>query len=722
MNKEYKILNQYVTRTPLFDLQWIYKKFTDEEIKSFCKNDLFLEAVYLASPELYDQIIKYLNQEIISVDKVEKLKKSILKYILRMSSRCTPFGLFSGIAIGEITKKVTEIEIGSFDKIRRVNRLDMNYLCSLSLELEKKENVYKQLKYYPNTSIYRIGDYYRYVEYKYIDNIRQHFTISIDYSDYIKFILEKTVYGKTIKKIVDELQLYINDVSISKTDLENFILELIENQILISDLSPPVSGNDYLNILCDKTNIPNLRDIRDLITNNSMSSFYAYRDYNVLEKLLKKNNTSINKKYILQTDLEVFYNTNTINESIRKTLKKGLHTLTKLTSKVPNTQLEKFKEEFYRRYEDEEIALPIVLDVESGIGYDQNLKGGYDVNPLIDDLILNLNTKEGQSDQNTIPQFLKEKYLEALKNDEEKIIILESDLSNFEDKRNDLPDTFSILCSLFEGEKKGENLISMSSVGGSSGTYLLGRFGHVSEGIENLINNISELENQNQSDRILAEIIHLPESRTGNILYRKNIRNYEIPYLAKSNLPIENQININDLYLSIKNNKIILRSKKHNKIVEPRLSNAHNYSFNALPIYNFLCDLQTQDKVDYLGINVNSLLKDFKYVPRIQYQNIILSPKKWLLDKKQLKTLKTLDDVFKIKNEMNLDDHILVVEFDNELPINLKDEFNCNLFLEVLKNKEEIILKENLFTKYNSIVKKEDCFYSNEFIFSVCKT
>ena len=97
-----------------------------------------------------------------------------------------------------------------------------------------------------------------------------------------------------------------------------------------------------------------------------------------------------------------------------------------------------------------------------------------------------------------------------------------------------------------------EELISIESSGNCSAAKLIGRFCNGDEAIHNLANEIVIKEAELNQNKILAEIVHIPQSRTGNVLRRPCLRAYEIPYLANSTLPTTNQITIEDLYLSIK--------------------------------------------------------------------------------------------------------------------------------------------------------------------------
>ncbi len=107
--------------------------------------------------------------------------------------------------------------------------------------------------------------------------------------------------------------------------------------------------------------------------------------------------------------------------------------------------------------------------------------------------------------------------------------------------------------------KEYRRKIFIGSIGGSSAANLLCRFCHVDAEIYSFVKEITDKEKELSKDIIFAEIIHLPESRIGNILLRPVLRDYEIPYLAKSYLNNEYQIKTDDLFVSIKSNRIILR-------------------------------------------------------------------------------------------------------------------------------------------------------------------
>ena len=74
------------------------------------------------------------------------------------------------------------------------------------------------------------------------------------------------------------------------------------------------------------------------------------------------------------------------------------------------------------------------------------------------------------------------------------------------------------------GKRDGKNLIHIENAGGSSAVNLLGRFASSNIKVGKIIRDVVEKEQQNNPDVILAEIVHLPESRTGNILMRPVFR------------------------------------------------------------------------------------------------------------------------------------------------------------------------------------------------------
>src|SRR5690606_24868842 len=84
------------------------------------------------------------------------------------------------------------------------------------------------------------------------------------------------------------------------------------------------------------------------------------------------------------------------------------------------------------------------------------------------------------------------------------------------------------------------------------------------------------------------------------------------------------------------------RSKKLNKEVKPYLTNAHNYYTNTLPVYHFLSDLYSQNTRSGLYFSCGGLEHIYAFLPRIEYDSIILSKARWKITEKDISSLKLL--------------------------------------------------------------------------------
>lgn len=735
-NNPYKPFPNFVLRTPLLPFNF-YKNLTsdsvitDDVFKELFKKAEIKEAIFLATPILFDELQKWLNNELVNPKKIEKLKFSLLKYISRMSSRCTPFGLFAGCAVGEFGIE-TKITLDNTSNNGRHTRLDMNYLVALSQDLVKIENIKKQILFFPNTSIYKSGNQLRYIEYQYVNGVRQHHIVAVDDSIYLEKVLTASEEGLLMKEIIE---LLVDDEN-SLDEVTDFVEELISSQVLISELEPSVSGPEFLdhikNILLKlKDTQAQLEIINYVETKLSIIDQLIGNDpskYIDISNKLQELETGFELKYLFQTDVILKPKSSLLNNSVIDSVKQGLSLFNQITLPPKETLLSNFKDAFYERFEEREVSLSKALDVEIGIGYKQN-QDILDINPLIDDILLpnneKLNSIKDIKWSKTYSVFQK-KIIEAYANNTYCITLVSKDFEGLDMYWTDLPDTISAMIEIviINGKEK----ILISGAGGTSSANLFGRFCHGDLVLKNYTQTIANLEKDMNSSKILAEINHLPESRVGNILLRPAFREYEIPYLAKSVLNNDKQLNIEDLYISVKNQKnIYLRSKNHNKEVIPRLSNSHNYTANSLPIYNFLCDMQTQGKRNHIGLDLGPFVNEYDFIPRIEYNDLILSEAVWNLKKSDIEPLLNLsnndseliNEFSVFRENKKIPKNIMLVDGDNELLINLENLISIKMFLNTIKNRPYFKIKEFLFNEHGIVRSLDDQeYYTNQIVLS----
>ena len=703
-----KPFSNFVIRTPLYPIDTILQNINVEELRVLCKKPIIQEAIYLASRDLYLELLKFCeSKEFVE----EKVILSLLKYVTRLSSRCTPFGLFSGCAIGEIGSTTTLNRIGI--EIKRKTSIDNLLLGELIMEYEVKNR--NDIFYFPNNSIYGINKEFRYTEFRYINKTKQHFLSAIEYEDIIHEILIFCKSGKRINEVIEFVYWKIKGVT--EEEIREYVLELIANQILISDLAPMIVGKkDTLEYLIDKVVDEEFSDLLkglrntlskiDLCLNENKQLSY-YRD---LEKrLVEYRKIDKDVSNVFQSDLLIKFDEIVIGyQGYHKNLSNALRILNKLSKSGTSPRMSSFRERFYGKYETKMIPLALALDTEIGVKYGE--EKDYESSGFVDDIkgfIEFQSTSENELKLSKADRFLIHKIFA----DNSNVIEIElEEISDFDEDWSGVSDTFSVMCNIYD------DVVNLRSVGGTSASCLLGRFGHLDKGIESLNDDIFSKEEE--EDIIIAEIVHLPEDRTGNILYRYNTRNYEIPYLGLSSKSVDYQLSIDDLFVFVKNEEVKIMSKRFDKEVKPKLSNAHNFSSPfSVPIYQFLADLQLQNLKGDMTLDISKVLELLRYVPRIRYKNIILSEEQWLFNEKQIKTLLKDDDLDSFLKKYRINGDFYLVDGDNELYVNISSELSVKMFMSTIKNRVFIILKESLHREYSSMVKDSNGErYSNEII------
>lgn len=693
-------------------------------INTFTKSEIDDQTLYLASPVLAEEKLKG--------DASEKTKLSLKKYTQRASTRCTPFGLFAGCGVGKwgITN-----EIKKQHRFRHT-RLDMNVVCEIASLLTSHPLIKMYLTYYTNNSLYRVANKYRYVEYSLQKKSRNYQITSIDVTAYLNNVLALTSRGTNYSALIECL--LVHDVS--KEEAETFINELIQSQVIITNLYPNVTGTEFytliLNLLKEILQNPLLSgkeekrevervynlliEIDDAIKKldvNFENEISAYKQiYNNLKQLLPE----LTEENLFQTDLYYQTDSATVTTNIQKQLTETILFLDKLYGENESENLKRFKENFLNHYEEQELPILQVLDTASGIGYLNKDSTG--INPILDDIHYSNKTDTAVDLKwDAVNSLLLKKITTALADKSYSVEFTDEDLKSNEERKSVFPPSMTVFFTLVSSTN---TTIRFKQASGSSAGNMVGRFAHGNKEIHTVLNEITEQGIRFHNDKIIAEIVHLPENRVGNILLRPHTHPHEIAYLAKSTKKTENIIDLNDVFVSIKNDKIILRSKSHNKEIIPRLTSAHNFALSTLPVYQFLCDMQSQ-YYSKTGVTFQwgALANEFDFLPRATYKGTILSAAQWNIKKEKITELIAClkhyepNKIFNWKKRLNLPDRFLLSDGDNELFVDTQNELSIKAFASAIKKRDQIVLHEFLFDEKDALITDTNGdSYTNELI------
>ncbi len=683
-------------------------------------NNFVNNAIFLASQDFHKELKKSLIGGTSNLD--VRIIKSLYKYYVRISTRCTPFGLFAGCALGEI--KDSSSIVFSEDKNNQLSRLDMHYAATLSDFFNRQHEINVQLKYCPNDTLYRVGDSYRYVEFKYRDKKREYFISSIRSNE----LLEEVVFKSPKAFYLIELKSAIIKKGISPEHAERFISDLIDSQIILSELQPNVTGHEFfknMNFLISELKgteaiVSDLNEAQEIIDSESWNPENSHKLKTILNKYVPTDS-----KDLIQTDLFFNLDENQLDKAIFEEILQTIEKVAYISNPHVSSSMEKFIKRFESRYEEHEVPLLLALDAEVGVGYGNNIPGECEYLPLIDSVDVPKKLIDRSFSMSKHESEFFESIYETILNKEMVFNLnLNDSLFKKEDESVRLPGSMYLFGSLLaespEKLDKGDFHFYASTIAGPSAGALLGRFCHGDPKLALLVKETLKDEENHRKEAIFAEIVHLPEARVGNVIMRPTLRDFEIPILTNSSVDQDHQIPLKDLMVSVRNGKVHLRSKKLNKEVIPRLTNAHNYS-RGLPYYRFLCDLQNQGN-NSLDLWTWSFFDKHPFLPRIQCGKVIFKRARWLLKKSGMTRFLKNDPngnakeyLKQLMSKERIINLVIIAEGDNELFIDLDSDIGVEILADTLK-KRDVILKEYLFHPKNCFIKDKKGSYANEII------
>jgi len=704
-----------------------------EFIKSILKQHDVELAIYLSSPSLFQEISNLLSKNTkleISAKKLKSVCVSIFNYYMRMSMRATPFGKLSLTGTGYIEQNYPESLINISNECRyEVIEFSGNVLYEISRYLESCPDVRKNISYHTNNTIFKYGNKFRYIDYTNERSVRNYYTSEISATSLMHEVI---IFCKNGQRY-SEICAFIMNKGYNKYEVDLFVQDLIKNKVIISALEPNLTHQTYHqqinNFLEDnKEEInPFLYSIfKDLastdISINSLNKIAA-RIKDLIPSANEKNVFSINS--FISDGVKI---SNAIAETITSGFKLFL-SYCKAESYVGNNFAE-WKRAFINKFGTTFVNIKEIFDSDGGVYYAKNIHTeGFDKNLFIDDIFTEVNS----NDTLRLKLDKLDKYIigEAQKvySGICKEISIPRTLLDFDIDEYSYPSTLNAFCQIgLDNSDSSSIIVNFLNSLSDSSTCMLGRLSPYHKGINNICSILADWEQKQLHPGIVAEVNHPSSSEMLNIVGRDVKRKYSISILSKNNAKYMEDIPLDNLYIGIYEDRVVLFDIENKKEVFPVISHAQNFNSELLPIFRFLADIQLNNcnKTVCSNRDVSYLLNLFSFQPRIVCENFIFSLARWKVCCDEFRRIFQHDmsiQIDKIKDlfsTKSIPFSFAIVKGDQKLYLNLNKAPQIALVTleSECANKSYLIIEESFYSEYSSILQDADNKkYAGEYIF-----
>ncbi|CAH8713158.1 lantibiotic dehydratase [Paenibacillus thiaminolyticus] len=711
---QYRVLDFFMIRTPIISIDNFINLFPEEcsdkdlikqetlkKVITLTENSCVREAIAVSSESLYNSL-SILKEPNIVTKKKDQVLNSFLRYMIRMMTRPTPFGLFSGVTYGHFSD-IPQLNICEVNSYRKRARPDMQWLLKVVKKIEADKKIVSQLRVQFNFLVFirgsraKIDAAMRYGKLK----LNENDSVSVRINEAFHFVMESSKEPILYSELVHLMRSKFCDADFDAID--QYIWNLFEQEFIISELRMPSTTikpfEKILSILNDIKGIDGL--VADLKKISQMIKKYneteigsGEMNFFELQEVMKKIETADN---VLQVDLSLEDKSLTLPKRVKEDVGKAANILCRMAPSK-NQHLAEYCNEFIEKYGPyREVPLLELLDEETGLGPPATYRHPRSNQRKIE-------RKESKYEAK-LEELLFNWSITCIRSGEEEIILTDEMLEQIgEDEllMNDKTSPsmelyFKLVSDSIQKLSNGKyNLILGRNPGSEGAGKSFGRFIDIlGKDFQEKLRTVYQEEQNLEPSKIFAEISYLPSSgRITNVILTENQRMYEIPLGTSSYFPEDRQILVSDLLVGVRNNHFYIKSIRHNCEVIPTAAHMLNYEL-ASNIYRFLIEVGQNQFRHWSNIHWGKM-NSSPYIPRLRYDNIVLSPATWNVNVEVTKDQKgTIEEFFHYyKDKWKVPRYVYLTDADNQILLDIENPLHLEMLCRELQKNRHIILTE----------------------------
>jgi thiopeptide-type bacteriocin biosynthesis protein len=555
-----------------------------------------------------------------------RLRSKLLRYVIRMSTRPTPFGLFAGVAVAE-WGEATDLAIAPGTPRTRT-RLDMALLLEFVASLEEEPAIRGALRVFANSAIV-VGGPRAFVKQTGGETAAVRFTAPVRHA--LEHARRPIAQGELCAAVEAATRA-------PPPKVRRLVEELCDQELLLLDLRPPLTAGDPAAYVLDRlAEVPAAAEARARLA-RARAALEAWdalplteradRLPAVLDLARALSPDPGASRPVVQTDMALNLAGAHVHRAIAAEAARAAELLLRLTPQprgVP--RLDAYRRAFVARYgADRMVPLLELVDEELGLG-DPNGVAAARPSP-------------GRPAAGRREQALRELALGALR-DRRHVVDLDDELlgrlETWAPSPADAP--VSLELSLFVAAASRDaidagdfRVVVGPNLGARAAGRSIGRFADLlPEPAGEALSAIAAAEAATANGSILAEVVYAPpRARSANVALRPNVRGWEIAFSTPPGVPGERVIPLDELVVGVRDDRFTVGWPAAGAEVVGVQGHMLNTS-QAPAAARFLLDAAEEGRPRLSSLDWGAAAA-FPFLPRVQRGRIVLALARWRVD------------------------------------------------------------------------------------------